>query len=77
MRQKNSGLMATSLFLVVFFWLAVFVGVVGYIMNIVKFEQLDFEEPYKAEVVRTVGLIPIVGIFTGYMTFEEEQQDEP
>lgn len=41
----------------------------GYGMNIYKLTQCDFEAPYKAEVLHTVGLIPVVGVFTGYMEF--------
>jgi len=31
--------------------------------------ECDFQPSYKAEVIHTVGLIPIVGAFTGYMDF--------
>jgi hypothetical protein len=45
------------------------VCIIGYGKNIYKLTQCDFREPYKAEVLHTVGLLPIVGIFTGYMDF--------
>lgn len=38
-------------------------------MNIYKLTQCDFEAPYKAEVIRVVGIIPPVGAIFGYMDF--------
>jgi hypothetical protein len=58
--------------LIPFFFLAVAFAF-GYFANIYKLTQLDFEEPYKAEIIRGVGLFPPVGIFAGYMTFDEEK----
>jgi len=45
---------------------------IGYFMNIYKLTQLDFKEPYKAEVIRTIGIIPIVGCFSGWVDIGEE-----
>ena len=47
--------------------LLMMVGIVGWVMNLYKLIHCDFEQPYKAEIVRTIGLIPVVGAFTGYM----------
>lgn len=47
-------------------------GVIGYVMNIYKLTQCNFESPYKCEIVHAVGIIPIVGVFSGYMSFEGE-----
>jgi hypothetical protein len=45
----------------------------GWIMNVYSLTQLDFEKPYKAEIIRTVGVVvPIVGAFTGWMDIGEE-----
>lgn len=53
---------------------AVGFGVAGWGMNIYKFAKCDFKEPYKAEIVRGVGIpIPIVGIITGYMDIKDGQ----
>ena len=43
----------------------------GWVKNLIKLSNCDFESPYKAEVVHTVGLIPIVGAVVGYMDFGE------
>ena len=45
----------------------------GYYNNIAKLVELDFEKPYKAEILRGVGLIPPVGMIMGYVEFEEEK----
>jgi len=47
--------------------------VYGYVLNAKKLINADFEAPYKTEVVRTISLIPIIGIFTGYMDIGEEE----
>jgi hypothetical protein len=41
----------------------------GWIKNIVKLSNCDFEAPYKCEVIHAVGIIPPVGAVTGYMDF--------
>ena len=48
-----------------------FVGSIwqGWVKNIIKLSECDFEPSYKAEVIHTVGLVPIVGAFTGWMDF--------
>lgn len=40
---------------------------VGWVKNIVKLSNCDFEAPYKAEVVHTIGIFPPVGMITGWM----------
>ncbi len=42
-------------------------GAFGYANNIIKLSNCDFQAPYNAEVIHTVGLIPPIGIFTGYL----------
>ena len=43
--------------------------IVGWIKNIDKLSDCDFEAPVKCEVMHGVGLIPVVGAFTGWMDF--------
>lgn len=44
----------------------------GWCMNLYKLTQCDFEAPYKAEVIRSVGVgVPFVGIVTGYIDIED------
>lgn len=52
--------------------LVVLMAPVGYIMNIYKFCQCDFKEPYKAEVIRGVGIgVAPVGCVTGWLSIED------
>lgn len=39
----------------------------GWVKNIIKLTECDFEAPYKAEVVHAAGLIPPIGAITGWM----------
>lgn len=44
----------------------------GYVANIVALCHCDFEPSYKAETIRTVGIvIPVVGMVTGYIDIED------
>lgn len=47
----------------------IFFGIIGWAKNIYKLTQCDFEAPYKAEAIRTVGIIPIIGGVVGWMDF--------
>jgi len=39
----------------------------GWVKNVIKLSDCDFESPYKAEVVHAIGLIPPVGAVTGWL----------
>lgn len=39
----------------------------GWIANLIKLVNCDFEAPYKCEVVHLAGLIPPVGMIVGWM----------
>ena len=39
----------------------------GWVKNIIKLSNCDFEEQYKAEVVYMIGIIPPVGMVTGWL----------
>lgn len=56
---------ATMLILV---WAVIIMMGVGWVKNIIGLTQCDFEEPYKAEIIRIIG-IPVapVGGIVGYM----------
>ena len=46
-------------------------------VNIYKFATLDFERPYKAEVLRGVGIPAApLGIVIGFMDIGEEEEEE-
>ena len=62
-RKGNAGC------LVLIFWLA---ALLGYFMNIYKFVQCDFKAPYKAEVIRGVGIATgVVGWFVGWLDIQD------
>jgi len=44
-------------------------GGIGWVKNIIKLSDCDFEAPYKAEVVHIIGIHPIVGGVVGWMDF--------
>lgn len=55
------------------YFLIVIFCVIGWIMNIGKLVACDFEGPYKAEIIRTVGVFAFpAGIVIGYMTIEDK-----
>lgn len=46
-----------------------------WIMNIVKFCQCDFKEPYKTEIIRGIGIpVAFVGIIVAPMDLGEENE---
>jgi hypothetical protein len=51
----------------VFVLIIVIILVVGWVKNIIKLAQCDFEAPYKCEVVHSLGVIPIAGAVTGWI----------
>lgn len=68
--------MKEVVYLVVFLALVAFLGagVTGYVKNIVKLTQCDFQAPYKAEIIRTAGLLPPIGIVVGWLEIEDGQK---
>jgi len=42
-------------------------GGIGWIKNLIKLTECDFEAPYKAELIHTAGLIPPIGAITGWL----------
>lgn len=57
-------------------WLVVvIIAVIGWVKNIIKLAEADFESPYKTEVIRTISIVPPIGAFTGWMDIGEENED--
>ena len=51
-------------------------GSIGYIANIIKLCKCDFDLPFKAEVIRALGVVvPPVGMITGYITIKDGTND--
>lgn len=49
--------------------------ILGYIINIVKACNLDYEPSYKAEAIRVTGIfIPPMGAIVGYISIEDKKQ---
>lgn len=46
----------------------------GWIINLVKLTKLDFKQPYKAEVIRLVGITPPVGGIIGWIHIDDTPQ---
>lgn len=64
--------MRFGIIFVVLFWLLLAVGWVNNIYRLVAKD--DFASPYKAEVLRVVGIfVAPLGSVLGYITFEEEE----
>jgi len=59
MKKNQAGFTITNLLIVV----AIFVLVISWGANLYKLTQCDFKAPYKAEVLHTIGIIPIVAPF--------------
>lgn len=48
---------------------------IGYVANIVKLCKCDFETPFKAEVIRGIGVFVFpVGVITGYLTIKDGKE---
>lgn len=54
--------------IVICFYLLLFLG---YVLNIVKFVKCDFEAPYKAELIRGIGMVIPYGGIIGYFHIED------
>ncbi len=40
---------------------------VGWVKNLIKLTECDFQAPYKAEIVHCIGLVPPIGMVTGWL----------
>ncbi|MFA5395713.1 MAG: hypothetical protein WC346_06810 [Methanogenium sp.] len=66
--MKTSDIFSSIVVLVIV--LAMILAATGWIMNFVKFVRLDFKEPYKAEIIRGVGLTSY-GIIIGWLDIDD------
>ena len=54
------------------YWLVILIGCVGWCMNVYKFCKCDFDAPYKAEIIRGVGIaVAPMGAITGYINIQD------
>ena len=52
---------------IVVFFLVVILIAIGWVKNLIKLTDCDFESPYKCEVIHLVGLVPPIGAVTGWL----------
>lgn len=54
------------------------IPVTGWIMNISKLIDCDFEPSYKSEIIRGVGIfVAPIGMVTGFMELKDEKTQTP
>lgn len=64
MKDEGAG------FLIIIFYIVL---LLGWCLNIYKFVTSDFEEPYKNEIIRGVGIpVFIVGSIAGYVSIDDQ-----
>ena len=68
--KRQKGYTAVEVVVVLQIVLALAIGT-GWVKNIIKLSNCDFEAPYKAEVIHAIGIIPPVGAIVGWMDFGE------
>jgi len=45
---------------------------IGWVVNVVKLVQLDFQEPYKVEIIRGVGAVTPIGGIVGFIKITDK-----
>lgn len=74
--NKQLGYIDDGIVIAVFLILFVVLGV-GWVKNFISFVQCDFDAPYKAEVLRGVGIfIPIIGAIEGYIDIQDGKKSD-
>lgn len=53
--------------LIIFGIVVVLIVGVGWVKNVIKLSNCDFEAPYKCEVVHILGVFPPIGAITGWL----------
>jgi len=66
--KKQKGFASIEM-IAVFVLIVVLICAIGWVKNVIKLSDCDFEAPYKCEVWHGVGIIPPVGAVTGWMDF--------
>ena len=46
-------------------------SIIGYAMNIYKLVKCDFKAPYKAEIIRGIGIVTGTGVVIGYISISD------
>lgn len=69
--KNEKGFTVIELVIVLMFVVIIPLAVTGWVKNLIKLSECDFESPYKAEVIRVVGVIPPVGAVVGWLNIED------
>ena len=75
MLRNEKGFTVIELMIVILAFCIVIVVGGGWVKNIVKLTDCDFDAPYKTEVVRVIGILPPVGAIVGWMDIGEEENN--
>jgi hypothetical protein len=68
--MNKTSLVTIALYLVI----SIF-ACAGWVLNLAKFVQCDFDTPFKTEIVRGTGVVvPVIGAVVGYMDIGEEER---
>jgi hypothetical protein len=65
-KMKNQKGDAVIGIILIYAFIILLIGT-GWVKNIIKLSDFDFEAPYKAEIIHGVGIIPLVGAVTGWL----------
>lgn len=61
----------TKLYLMIILSIIPVMAFTGWVMNFYKLFHLDFKQPYKAEIIRTIGVVPPIGAVIGWMDIND------
>jgi hypothetical protein len=67
MKNKQRGFTLPEPIVLVLFIIIPIYMAIGWIKDIEKFSECDFQAPYKCEIIHGLGLIPPVGMITGWL----------
>lgn len=68
----KKGYTITELLVAVVFLVLFVGGGIGWIKNAIDLVKCDFKAPYKAEIIRGIGLVTPISAITGYMKIEDK-----
>ena len=71
-QMKESGFTVIELFIVIVLLIVGLGGSIGWGLNIYKLTETNFQEPYKAEIIRGVGVFAApLGCIIGYIDIQD------
>ena len=73
--KKEAPKIIAFLFIIFFVFGLSFLSLLGYVANMIQFLQSDFQPPYKAEIIRGIGVISPLGCITGWIKIEDVPQN--